>query len=170
METVYLICFFVGFLYAIVSIIFGNIFDIEFDIEGGSLPYLSPTTIAAFVTVFGGTGVFLSYVYALPTTLTLLISIFLALVGAAIMFFVVVLPLYKAQKSSAFSNRDMIGRTGEVTTIILEQGRGEVIYEQGGSRLTAPALSYEGTTIRQGELVEIVDVISGTFVVKKLND
>lgn len=170
METVYLICFIIGFLYAIISVVFGNVFDVDFGIDGGSLPFLSPTTIASFVTVFGGTGVFLSYVYALPTSIILLISLFLALAGATLMFFVVVMPLMKAQKSSAYSNRDMIGRNAEVSTVIVEDGRGEIIYEQGGSRLSSPALSYNGKTIRQGDLVEIVDVISGTFVVKRVNE
>lgn len=170
METVYLICFIIGLLYALITVVFGNVFDFDFGIDGGSLPFISPTTIAAFITVFGGTGVFLSYLYSIPTSIILLISLFLALAGAALMFFIVVLPLAKAQKSSAMSNRDMIGRTAEISTIIMEDGRGEIIYEQGGSRLSSPALSHNGATIKQGELVEIIDVISGTFVVKKVNE
>jgi membrane-bound ClpP family serine protease len=166
----YIICFFVGFIYAIFSMLFGNVFDFEFDIDGGGLPYFSPITIASFVTVFGGSGLFLSHFVLLPAPIILVISVLVAVMTAAAMLFFVVVPLYKAQKSSAFSDRDMVGRFGEVITPILLMERGEIIYEQGGSRLSAPALSVDKKNIGVGEIIEIVDVISGTFIVKKLEE
>lgn len=168
METIYLICFIVGFVYAVFSVIFGNVFDFDFDMNGGSLPYFSPITIASFITVFGGTGMFLTHFIGLPYFFVLLFSIIAAVVISLLMMFLVVVPLLKAQKSAAFSDRDMIGRYGEVSTPILGSQRGEIIYEQGGSRLSSPALSVNKVDIGVGEVVEIVDVVSGTFVVKKL--
>ena len=58
MDTLYLILFFVGLAYAVLSIFIGGIFDIHFDLSGGHLPFISPTTIGAFITVFGGVWVF----------------------------------------------------------------------------------------------------------------
>lgn len=169
-ETIYLICFAIGFLYALVTIIFGSVFDVELGLDGGSLPFLSPITIASFITVFGGTGLFLSSLFSWSTAIILLISIALAVVGSLGMFLIVVVPLHKAQKSAAFSNKDMIGRFAEVATPIIKKERGEIIYEQGGSRLSAPALALDQKTIQQGEIVEIVDVVSGTFVVKEMKE
>jgi membrane-bound ClpP family serine protease len=168
LETIYLICFAIGFLYALATIIFGSVFDVEMGLDGGSLPFISPITIASFITVFGGTGLFLSSLFPWAAVIILLISMALALVGAFGMFFIVVIPLHKAQKSAAFSNKDMIGKFAEVATSIIKKERGEIIYEQGGSRLSAPALTVDHKTILQGEIVEIVDVVSGTFVVKVL--
>ncbi|MEX2416487.1 MAG: hypothetical protein WD424_10115 [Paenibacillaceae bacterium] len=60
MESLYLILFIIGLAYAVLTIFVGDIFNIHFNLGGGHLPFISPTTIASFITVFGGSGYFLS--------------------------------------------------------------------------------------------------------------
>ena len=169
MEVVYLTLFIIGVAYALLSVIFGDIFDIQFELGAASLPIISPTTIAAFVTVFGGSGYYLTANTGIFPILIAGLSIVLALVVTALMFFFVVLPLHNSEKSAAFSEKDMIGKTAEVVTLIEAGSKGEIVYEQGGSRLSAPASSpSSASTIRQGEFVIIVDVVGGTFIVEKL--
>lgn len=166
METLYLTLFLLGTVYAVVTVIFGDIFQI--DVATGDLPFLSPTTIASFVTVFGGVGYFLSVNTGMNPVIITAISIIGAVMLASLMFFLVVLPLSRAEKSAAASSKGMIGHTAEVITSI-ESGRiGEIIYDQGGSRLSAPAkLASDSTAVSQGEIVTIIDEISGTFIVEK---
>ncbi len=168
MENLYLILFIIGLVYAVLTVFVGDIFNIHFDLGGGQLPFISPTTIAAFVTVFGGIGYYLSEKTGLSGALIGGIAIVIAILVAGLMFFLVVVPLLNAEKTAAYSAHEMIGRTAEVITIIKDDSKGEIIYEQGGSRLSAPAKSINGLSIRQGEAVTIMDVTSGTFIVQKL--
>lgn len=169
MEVVYLTLFIIGVAYAVLSVIFGDIFDIQFELGAASLPIISPTTIAAFATVFGGSGYYLSANTGIHPIVIAGLSIMLSLLVTALLFFFVVLPLHNSEKTAAYSEKEMIGKTAEVVTLIEPGSKGEIVYEQGGSRLSAPASSHgQSGTIRQGELVVIVDVVSGTFIVEKL--
>lgn len=163
METVYWILFAVGVVLAVITILFGDVFDV---VSGGS-PYLSPTVIAAFITVFGGTGAFLTITGGLSPFFTALISFVIALILTLVIMFAVILPLYRAQKSAAYSSKDMVGKLAEVITPIEPGMKGEIIYEQGGSRLSAPAKTLQNERIGQGESVWIMDVVGGTFIVEK---
>jgi membrane-bound ClpP family serine protease len=163
MLTVYWILFAVGVVLAVVTILFGDIFDFGAD----HLPFLSPTVLASFLTVFGGTGAFLSISGNLPPLITAAISIVVALTLTSVILFAVILPLHRAQQSAAFSSKEMIGKMAEVITPIEPGKRGEIIYEQGGSRLSAPAKTLQDVRIEQGESVWIMDVVSGTFIVEK---
>lgn len=167
MESLYLILFIVGLAYAVLTVFVGDIFNTHFDLGGGHLPFISPTTIGSFITVFGGLGYFLSVKTGLSGALIAGISIVIAILIASFMFIFVVVPLLNAEKTAAYSAHDMIGRTAEVVTVIVDDSKGEIVYEQGGSRLSAPAKAANGISIKQGEVVTIVDVISGTFIVQK---
>ncbi|WEK54643.1 MAG: NfeD family protein [Candidatus Cohnella colombiensis] len=161
--------FLIGLVYAVITIFIGDIFSFSFDASGGSLPYLSPTTIGSFLTVFGGCGYFLSVNTSLPGILIGIIASLTALCISALMFVFIVLPLIRSEKNAAKSSQEMIGKVAEVVTTIVEGSKGEIIYEQGGIRLSAPAkLTGHGEPITQGELVRIVDVVSGTFIVKQI--
>ena len=169
LETLYLILFIVGVIYAVITIFLGDIFNLQFDAGGGQLPYLSPTTIGAFVTTFGGVGYYLSMNAGWGAGIIALIALISALFLSSLMFFFVVLPLMRADKSAAKSAEEMIGKTAEVVTIIMDGSKGEIVYEQGGVRLSAPARIVDSGLVRQGEIVRIIDVISGTFIVEKLD-
>jgi membrane-bound ClpP family serine protease len=167
MESLYLILFIVGFVYAVLTIFVGDIFNTHFDLSGGHLPFISPTTIGSFITVFGGVGYYLSVKTGFNGVIIAGIAIIIAIVVATLMFFLIVMPLLRAEKTAAYSAHEMIGRSAEVVTSIVGNSKGEIVYEQGGSRLSAPAKAVNELSIKQGEVVTIVDVVSGTFIVQK---
>lgn len=167
MENLYLILFIIGLAYAVLTVFIGDIFHTHFDLSGGHLPFISPTTLGSFITVFGGIGYFLSMKTGFSGALIGGISIVIAILISALMFFFIVVPLLNAENTAAYSSHEMIGRTAEVVTVIVNHSKGEIVYEQGGSRLSAPAMGVDGSSIMQGEVVTIVDVISGTFIVQK---
>lgn len=128
METVYWILFGVGIVMAVVTILFGDVFEIA----TGSVPYLSPSVIAAFMTVFGGTGAFLTTAGIMAPIPSAFISFIVSIALTLIMLFTIILQLHRAQKSAAYSSKDMIGKLAEVITPIEQGKKGEIIYEQGG--------------------------------------
>ncbi len=166
METLMMVLFAAGVVYAILTAILGDVFGLE--AHTGELPFLSPTIIATFVTVFGGLG----YLLLHNTEWSALPIAGVAMMGAlgvsAAVLFLVVLPLYAAQKGDALSVKGMIGCEAKVITSIEADRLGEIVYEQGGIRHNAPAKSAEDATIRSGARVRILDELAGTFVVEQI--
>ncbi len=166
MAIVYTVSFAIGIIYAIVSSFGLFDFDVDADFQG-DFPILSPIIIASFLTVFGGLGLLLNYQSSITPLNAALISVAAAIIIAVLLFFLVVWPMSKAERSTAHSEKDMVGQFAEVITPINKGGHGEIIYTQGGSRLSAPATTHEDKRIGIGEMVEVTEVTGGMFVVRK---
>lgn len=164
METLMIVLFFIGAGYALLTLVVGD--WLGFDFHPGDLPYLSPTVIATFLTVFGGVGYMLIHQTgwsALPVAALALLSA--GAVSSAVLFLVVI-PLHAAQKGTAMSAKAMLGLEAEVITSIEPRRLGEIVYMQGGTRLSAPAKTANGDAISQGATVVIVGESAGTFIVE----
>lgn len=164
MEMLMLVLFFAGAGYAVLSLTFGD--WLGFDFSPGELPFLSPTVIATFLTVFGGIGYMLLHLTDWPVFPIAGLSLLAGLAVSSIVLFLIVIPLHSAQKGTALSAKDMIGYEAEVITAIGEGRLGEIVYQQGGTRLNAPAKAADGRAIPQGTNVRIISEIAGTFVVE----
>ena len=164
METLMIVLFFIGAGYALLSLVVGD--WLGFDFHPGDLPYLSPTVIATFLTVFGGIGYVLLHRTGWPAMPVAGVALLAGLAVSSAVLFLVVIPLHAAQKGTAPSAKDMLGLEAEVVTSI-EPGRlGEIVYMQGGFRSSAPAKSADGRAIGQGAIVRIVGETGGTYVVE----
>jgi membrane-bound ClpP family serine protease len=161
-----IVLFGIGVAYAIITAIVGDLFGLE--IHAGELPFLSPTIIATFLTVFGGIGYMLLHNTEWSAFPVAGLSLLIALGVSSAVLFLVVLPLYAAQKGTALSSKAMIGLEAKVVTSIEVSRLGEIVYEQGGTRHSAPAKAAENASIPQGSQVRILDEMAGTFVVEKL--
>lgn len=166
METLMLVLFGIGVAYAIITAIVGDVFGLE--IHAGEIPFLSPTIIATFLTVFGGIGYMLLHNTEWSAFPVAGLSLLIALGVSSAVLFLVVLPLYAAQKGTALSSKAMIGLEAKVVTSIEVSRLGEIVYEQGGTRHSAPAKAAENASIPQGSQVRILDEMAGTFLVEKL--
>jgi membrane protein implicated in regulation of membrane protease activity len=83
----------------------------------------------------------------------------------------VIVPLRKAQNTSAFNMQDTIGIHATVISPIPRGGYGKIRYNISGSVVTSPAKSEDGGEVRAGEQVDIVYVEKNTYFVRhKLND
>lgn len=165
METFMIVLFGIGVGYAVLSAFVGDLFSL--DVHTGELPFLSPTVIATFLTVFGGVGYMLLHNTDWSALPVAGLSLLIALGVSSVVLFLVVIPLQAAQKGSARSAKQMIGSLAEVATSIEGSRLGEIVYEQGGTRHSAPAKASGGISIRQGAQVRILDEIAGTFVVEE---
>jgi membrane protein implicated in regulation of membrane protease activity len=179
---IYSICFGFGLVFVVISALFGHHFgghDAHVDIGTGGhaeagfddsgLPGLSPfspTSIASFITSFGGLGLILSHFEA---TKSPWLSAPIAMLGACIIALAVItlfgLIFRKTQSSSESRVGSLIGQTGTIITAIPANGVGEIAYVHRGSRYTAPVRNEFGEQIPSGQNVAIVRIVGTQFFV-----
>lgn len=180
----YAICFGVGLLFTLITAIAGHLFgghdvhtgDIgtgghaEAGYEHTGMPGLSPfspTTIASFITAFGGFGLILSRIKA---TQSPWVSAPLATIGGGLVAAAVVglfgFIFHRTQSSSESRVASLVGRTATTISPIPENGVGEIAYVQSGSRYSAPARAENGAPIAVGRTVTIKRVVGTQFYVE----
>jgi len=181
-KLLYFACFVVGFVYAFMSSVLSHLFGGDGDHGGDighgdmghgdvghgevSLPILSPTIIAAFVTGFGGTGILVTYLTRWPVVSGVLAAVVGGLVLAGSAFGLLSLIYSHTQGGSEYQTSELIGISAEVITAIPISGFGEIAYEARGSRVNAAARTLDGQAIAKHEHVRIVKVVGSTHFVK----
>jgi membrane protein implicated in regulation of membrane protease activity len=181
LPTLFLICLGVGLVFTVVSAFAGHLTGAHLlhgdihghvDAGGGShqmpgFPALSPTTIALFLTAFGGLG--LIFVH-LEWTRGWLICIPLSVMGAfvvaaaAVQFF---RSIFKVTQSSSEARVGrLVGNSATIITPIPANGVGEIAYVQGGSRYSAPAREEDGIPVSGGSTVRITRIVGTQFYVR----
>lgn len=175
---IYVICFGVGLLFTLLSAVMsgggdgGEVHaDGHADAGGGGhdmpgFSALSPTTIATFITAFGGFGMILARIEA---TKSPFVSAPLAVLGAFAVA-AAVLSLFRrvfsaTQSSSESRTGSLVGHSATVLTPISADGVGEIAYVDGGSRYNAPARSEGGLPIASGRSVVIKRIVGSSFFV-----
>ena len=185
--NVYLICLGVGFVFTVGSALFGHFMGgghdahvdgghvdgsgghAEAGLESNDMPGVSafsPTVIACFITAFGGLGVIF---HEIPATSRAWISAPLALAGAVLIAWSMLLLMRKLFRSTQSSSESkvaaVIGAVGQVITPIPENGVGEIAYVQRGARYSAPAREEKGAPIQNGRAVKITRIVGSQFYV-----
>jgi membrane protein implicated in regulation of membrane protease activity len=188
-ADLYLICFIIGFALSALSFFFGSlhIHMPHFHIghahvhvpHGGhaghaaaanQLPVINFGTITAFLAWFGGIGYLLTRYSGFVATVALLIAIFGGMVGASIVFFLVSRVLMKNDRPLNPADYDMVGVLGRLAVPIREDGTGELIYSQEGSRRTCGARSDDGSPIVKGTEVVVTRYERGIAYVRRWED
>lgn len=190
MLTLFQICFYTGVLYTVISFLLGQLLDfagfggdldaggdMDIDVDGGidldgdlsGVPVspLKPITIAAFVTVFGGLGMILLRSSYGPL-LSAAVAAASALLVSYILYRFIIVPLHRAQNTSAVSQAALIGSLA-YATLLMEEGKfGKIRYTVEGNTYSAPAKSVDGKMIVKGAPVVIIDIKKNTFYVKEV--
>jgi hypothetical protein len=166
----------VGFLYSVVSVLAGWISDLGGDfhvdasghLDAGHISPISGTTLATFVTGFGGGGVVAHYWLRWGLLGSLGLAIGAGLVVAAAAFAILDLLFRETQAGSEFAVAETVGREAEVITTIPAGGIGEIAYIMRGQRESSSARSTDGEAIAKGSSV-VIDRVSGptAFVRRK---
>jgi membrane protein implicated in regulation of membrane protease activity len=184
----YVACFGIGLLFTVVTALAGHLFGghdgdvgdggtaevgsgghVEAGIGGDHMPAitpLSPTTIASFVTAFGGFGMILS---RLEATRSPFLSLPLSLLGGLTVAFLVFL-LFRAlflrtQSSSESHVAGIVGREASIITPVPAGGVGEIAYVDGGVRYTAAARTEDGAPVPAGATVVVRRIVANQFYV-----
>jgi hypothetical protein len=176
-SEIYLLCFFVGFLFSLVSMVSGHVhLHFHHGHGGGGHAHgghghaghghgdhsharadLSPInvgTIAAFLAWFGGAGYLATSYYRTWFVTALAIAVASGLIGASAVFWFVAKVLMGREEHLDPANYEMVGVLGTTSDAIRAGGTGEVQFSQEGSRRAVAARSEDGAPIPRG--VEVV--------------
>ncbi|MDD2402345.1 MAG: protease [Clostridia bacterium] len=175
MENVYLGCLIGGIIFAVITILFGDIIDSTFDgffeaISLDGFDFIDTTVIVAGITIFGGTGILLNTYSPWKTISVLLTTVVITLILTMFFFFLYIKPMKNCENSIGFSVKDFIGKTGEVTVPIGPKGFGEILLKIGVGHTNQIAASFDGKEYSTGLMIVVTDVKDGTVYVSNSED
>lgn len=180
-PEIFLICFGVGSLWAVVSFLMGGVHlghvhhagaahHMHGHAHGSHTPgwiasLLNPSCVAVFLAWFGGTGYLLTKYSGWLLWLNLAIAGAFGLAGAVILARFLGW-LMKHERPMNPADYDMVGVLGRVSSAIRADGVGEVIYQQDGARRSLSAKSEGGMAIGRGEEVIVTRFEKGIAYVR----
>jgi membrane protein implicated in regulation of membrane protease activity len=178
---VYVSLLVIGFLYSVLSLVLGWISDVgghfhlelggHGDVPGhadtGHLGPISGTTVATFITGFGGGGVIAHYWLGWPLLGSLGLAIGSGIVVAAAAYAILEFIFKETQAGSEFAVGETVGREAEVIVSIPAGGVGEVAYIMRGQREQSSARAVDAAAIPKGSPVVITRVSGPTAWVRR---
>jgi membrane protein implicated in regulation of membrane protease activity len=168
--TVFLAIAAVGFVFVLLSLLFGEIFEhfdmgLDHDLGHGGPGFFSTRVLSVFVTAFGGFGAIATH-YGLSPLAASGVGfgsgvVFAGLVYAFARF------LYGQQVTSEVRSEDLIGHTGRVVVTIPAGGVGQVRCRLGEELVDKIARADDSQAIQENTPVRIEQVIGELIVVKR---
>lgn len=178
----------IGFLFMLISLIIGDLFealdldfgadvdfdtDVDFDVDadfdgsgGSDIGVLDTRVISVFLTAFGFIGAY--FIYAgFGGIISSLIGVGSGVIFGGLMFgFGYFLTTQEA--SSSVSNKDLIGRTAKVIVGIQPNSIGQISCRIGEERIEKIARTRDGKEIKRGETVFIEEITPDAFIVSSM--
>lgn len=163
----------IGFLFLLVSLIFGEVFehlgvDHEHDHDGGGdhggPSFFSPRIISVFITAFGGFGAVGTHygLTVLPASgVGFTSGVFFASAIYAFARF-----LYGQQASTQVLGTDLVGKTARVVVAIPASGVGQVRCQVGEEVMDKVARSHDGSSVAANALVKVEQVLGEVVIVR----
>ena len=180
-DVVYLVCFFVGFGFALLSALMSGVFSGGAEAHVGAghdihvtagdtvhFPLLSPVTLSMFIASFGGTGYIYKHALALPGVAHVVLAAATAIAIALAVAWLLYKVFQITQGSSEANVADLVGVEAEVITAIPAEGLGEIAYTAKQSRYSASARTVDGKSLGPHTPVKIVRILGGTYIVEKI--
>jgi len=124
-------------------------------------------TLTAFLAWFGGTGFLITRFSSIWFALGLLISLGAGLFGAGLVFLFFTRVLISHEENMDAADYEMVGVLGRISMPIRENGTGEIIYSQAGTRRTCGARSENGGAMEKGAEVMVARYEKGIAYVKR---
>ena len=167
MVEVYWSCLIGGVLFALLTILFGDILGDVFDgiFETLHFDFLNPMVLVGGITIFGGSGVMLSRYTQVEPLLVALLSLIIALALSIVLYFTYVKPMKNSENSTGYSMQDLVGKIGEVTVPIPVGGYGEVLLKVGAGNTNQIAATLDQDEIPTGTRVVVGDIKEGVLYV-----
>jgi membrane protein implicated in regulation of membrane protease activity len=165
--AVFLIIAAIGFVFLLISLVIGDIFDsFGFDTgldgaDGHAL--LDSRVLSVFVTAFGGFGAI-----GIQLGLSILASSLLGLAGGIILGGLVSLFgrfLYNQQSSSSVTTAQLVGRPAQVIVSIAPGSMGQVSCRVGEERVEKLARTRDNREIKAGATVRVDEVAGDSLIV-----
>ena len=138
-------------------------------LDAGHFHPVSGTTIATFITGFGGGGVVAHYLLRWPLLRGLLVASGSGLALAAAAYLVLEVIFKQTQAGEEHPMSEAVGREAEIITAIPAGGIGEVAYLIRGKREQAPARSAGDGAVPRGRPV-VIEKVTGNMVYVRPKD
>lgn len=166
--AVFLIIAAIGFVFLLISLVVGDIFDsfgFETGLDGGAdgHGFLDSRVISVFVTAFGGFGAI-----GIQMGLSIVMSSLLGLAGGVVLGGLVSLVarfLYKQQSTSSVTTAQLVGRSAQVVVSIAPGSLGQVSCRVGEERVEKLARTRDNREIKAGAMVRVDEVAGDSLIV-----
>ncbi len=160
----------VGFLFLLISLIFGEIFDFfdggfDHDVDHGGPGLFSTRAISVFVLAFGATGAIATNYGLGPVPASLVGTATGLVLGGLVAAFGRF--LYGQQASSDVSHRDLVGQSARVVVTIPAGGVGQVRCRIGDELIDKIARASDDASIAEHTTVRVEDVLGEVVIVRK---
>lgn len=176
--TVFLTLAGFGFLFLLISFVFGEIFEhldfghdvdlgaeADHDIGHGGPSFFSPRVLSVFLTAFGGTGAIATYYGFTPLPASAFGF------GSGLLFGWLIYSfahfLFGQQATTEVKQTDLMGKTGRVVVGIPKDGVGQVRCHVGEELVDKIARSASGDAIGENAIVTVEQVLGEMVVVKR---
>jgi membrane protein implicated in regulation of membrane protease activity len=169
----YLICFAIGGGFSLMGLLAGHVHapHVHLHHGGGHLGgAFNMGTISAFLLWFGAAGYVVTRFETWWFIWGLLLSAFLGLVGASMVFWFIARVLMHGDVPLDQADYDMIGVLGRVTCTVRQGGTGEMIFSQQGRRSATPIRSEDGCAIAKGAEVIVTRYERGIAYVRGFDE
>lgn len=160
----------VGFLFLIISLFFGEIFEhfdgsLDHDMDHGGPGFFSTRIISVFITAFGGFGAIATDQGASALAASGIGAVAGFLLAAPVYFLAKF--LYGQQASSEHRSQDLVGKVGRVVVSIPAGGVGQVRCTLGEELVDKIARGREPDAIPENTSVIVEEVVGETIVVRR---
>ena len=162
----------IGFLFLVLSLIFGELFehfgdggDFDHDIDHGGPGFFSTRVISVFVMAFGGFGAI-----GMQYGLSPLPASGMGFAGGAVLAWIIYVFLrflYSQQSSTEVRTSDLIGQVARVIVAIPAGGLGQVRCQIGEKLVDKIARSRDGQAVPENAAVRIEEMLGETVVVER---
>lgn len=166
--TVFLSIAALGFLFLLVSLVFGEVFEhlgdgtFDHDLSHGGPSFFSIRILSVFVTAFGGFGAVGTH-YGLSTPGASALGFFSGLFFASIIYAFARF-LFSQQATTEIRSADVVGQTARIVVSIPKGGVGQVRCRVGEELIDKMARSADGRPIPENTVVKVQEVL-GEFVI-----
>jgi hypothetical protein len=196
-ETFYLVCFLVGLLLSIFSLLggmghfgghvhlphvphAGHIPNVPHGaagvshptgpgLEGGgaTVPWWNAFSIMIFLCWFGAAGYLLTRYGSFVAGVVLVLAAICGVLGGAILFLFLTKVMLPHERELTADDTPVVGVVGRVSSPIRADGIGEILYQQMGAMRSAAARSEDGEPIQKEEEVYVIRYEKGIAYVKR---
>jgi membrane protein implicated in regulation of membrane protease activity len=160
----------VGFLFLLVSLVFGELFEhfdhsFDHDLDHGGPSFLSSRILSVFITAFGGFGALATH-YGLSMLPASGVGFASGAFFATIIYYFARF-LYGQQASTTVGSADIAGRTARVIVAIPAGGVGQVRFRIGDELVDKIAKSNGSKPVPENTVVKIEEVHGEMVIVSR---
>lgn len=137
---------------------------------GAAVPWWNGFSIMIFLCWFGAAGYLLTRYGSFVAGVVLVLAGVCGVVGGAIIFFFLTRFLMPHEHELTADETEVVGAVGRVSSTIRPAGTGEIVYQQLGAVMSAPARSEDGEEIPKQEEVFVVRYEKGIAYVRRWDE